>query len=242
MGRTGRLSLLDEALTHATFCTSTPLPCYQRLEFLGDAALDLLLMTHHYVRDRSVSPGYLSEMRSVAVNNERLAQVAVELGCAHQLRHGSQTLHRDVTQYTKVRCLGCLQTADASPTPANLYPSAQWRELTRVNSPSTPQTMLKISSGATTQPPPVLSTEENGEARPTKRLKVDSSLPVVERPPMLSRNAAEEDKDSPEYNPYGTYPNPTLTPTLSPTLNGKPTYSCTNQHSTPPTSQCLLVH
>jgi len=122
VGRTGRLSLLDEALTHATFCTSTPLPCYQRLEFLGDAALDLLLMTHHYVRDRSVSPGYLSEMRSVAVNNERLAQVAVELGCAHQLRHGSQTLHRDVTQYTKVCCLGCLQTADASPTPANLFP------------------------------------------------------------------------------------------------------------------------
>jgi len=66
--------------------------------------------------------------------------------------------------------------------------------------------MLKISSGATTQPPPVLSTEENGEARPTKRLKVDSSLPVVERPPMLSRNAAEEDKDSPEYNPYGPSP------------------------------------
>ena len=75
---------------------------YQRLEFLGDAALDLLLMAHHYVRDRHVSPGYLSEMRSVAVNNERLAQVAVELGVAHQLRHGSQALHRDVTQYTKV--------------------------------------------------------------------------------------------------------------------------------------------
>jgi hypothetical protein len=26
VGRTGRLGLLDEAMTHATFCTSTPLP------------------------------------------------------------------------------------------------------------------------------------------------------------------------------------------------------------------------
>jgi hypothetical protein len=70
----------------------------------------------------------------------------------------------------------------------------------------TPQTLLKISSGAT-KPPPATTTAVDGEAPPAKRLKVEvvpnSSLPVAERPPMLSRNAADEDTDSPEYNPYG---------------------------------------
>jgi hypothetical protein len=48
---------------------------------------------------------------------------------------------------------------------------------------------------------------ERGEQRPAKRLKAEAEaaqlLPVAERPKMISRNAAEEDTDSPEYNPYG---------------------------------------
>lgn len=76
---------------------------------------------------------------------------------------------------------------------------------------STPQTLLKISSGATKPPPPpATTTAEDGQAWPAKRLKVEaaphSGLPVAERPPMLSRNVAEENTACPEYNPYGEAP------------------------------------
>eukprot|EP00854_Cymbomonas_tetramitiformis_P016988 gene16988-20193_t len=74
VGRTGRLALLDEALTHASARGEHPLPCYQRLEYLGDAVLDLLVARHfHYSSMRSLRQGHLTNLRQAVVSNARLA-------------------------------------------------------------------------------------------------------------------------------------------------------------------------
>ena len=96
-GRSGRLALLDEALTHASTCGSAP--AYQRLEFLGDAVLDLMVtraLFHDGVGEGDATVGELHLARSAAVNNVRLASRAAALGLATHLRYGSASLHRDM--------------------------------------------------------------------------------------------------------------------------------------------------
>lgn len=103
-GRLGRLALLDEALTHASAClggtAAIGAPAFQRLEFLGDAALDWLVLKHLY-KTRGVAPaGVLSRLRSAALNNERLSARAVTLRLACHLRHASFALHREIVAYS----------------------------------------------------------------------------------------------------------------------------------------------
>lgn len=56
----------------------SPLDCYQRLEFLGDAILDYLITKHLYEDPRQHSPGVLTDLRSALVNNTIFASLAVK--------------------------------------------------------------------------------------------------------------------------------------------------------------------
>uniref|UniRef100_A0A7N0U744 Uncharacterized protein n=1 Tax=Kalanchoe fedtschenkoi TaxID=63787 RepID=A0A7N0U744_KALFE len=74
-------SLLQEAVTRASEQEVGVSYCYQRLEFLGDALLDLLITRHLYQSHKDIDQGELTDLRSASVNNENFAQVAVR----HQL-------------------------------------------------------------------------------------------------------------------------------------------------------------
>ena len=54
-----RVDLLTEALTHCSL-TDTADPCYQRLEFLGDAALDFLISRYYILGYRCHIPASAS--------------------------------------------------------------------------------------------------------------------------------------------------------------------------------------
>ncbi|XP_068760261.1 endoribonuclease Dicer-like isoform X2 [Montipora capricornis] len=69
---------LLEALTHASYHTNRVTPCYQRLEFLGDALLDFLVTQHLYFRHAKLSPGELTDIRQALVNNNIFATIAVK--------------------------------------------------------------------------------------------------------------------------------------------------------------------
>ncbi|RLN24659.1 hypothetical protein C2845_PM07G32210 [Panicum miliaceum] len=69
--------LLIEALTHPSQQESGATYCYQRLEFLGDAVLDILLTQHLFLSHKDTDEGELTDLRSASVNNENFAQVAV---------------------------------------------------------------------------------------------------------------------------------------------------------------------
>src|SRR5471032_1364817 len=80
------LGLFKAALTHR----SVSGPNNERLEFLGDAVLNLLIAEHLYRTFPSASEGDLSRLRSRVVSSEPLAEVAmtIELGEALQLGSG----------------------------------------------------------------------------------------------------------------------------------------------------------
>ncbi|KAI3811509.1 hypothetical protein L1987_21233 [Smallanthus sonchifolius] len=69
--------LLLEAITHASYQDPGIGCCYQRLEFLGDSVLDLLITRHLFNKHNDIDPGELTDLRSSSVNNENFAYAAV---------------------------------------------------------------------------------------------------------------------------------------------------------------------
>lgn len=93
-------SLLVEAITHASRPASG-VPCYQRLEFVGDAVLDHLITRHLFFSYTDLPPGRLTDLRAAAVNNENFARVAVKHKLHMYLRHGSSALETQIRDFVK---------------------------------------------------------------------------------------------------------------------------------------------
>ncbi|KAL9677647.1 hypothetical protein QQ045_005880 [Rhodiola kirilowii] len=94
-------SLLVEAVTHASEQEVGVSYCYQRLEFLGDSVLDLLITWHLYQSHKDVDPGELTDLRSASVNNENFARVAVRHELYQHLQHCSGFLLNQIDEYVK---------------------------------------------------------------------------------------------------------------------------------------------
>ncbi|ONI13400.1 hypothetical protein PRUPE_4G219200 [Prunus persica] len=90
--------LLEEALTHPSYTESAS---YQRLEFIGDAAVSLALSNYFFLSNPGVDPGTLSLLRSANVSTEKLARVAVRHGLYHHLRHNAPALLNKVREFTE---------------------------------------------------------------------------------------------------------------------------------------------
>ncbi|KAG0625971.1 hypothetical protein M758_2G092600 [Ceratodon purpureus] len=91
-------SLLVEAITHASR-PSSGVPCYQRLEFVGDAVLDHLITRYLFFKYTDLPPGRLTDLRAAAVNNENFARVAVKHSFHLHLRHGSSALDTQIRNF-----------------------------------------------------------------------------------------------------------------------------------------------
>ncbi|KAF8937677.1 hypothetical protein BGZ47_008916 [Haplosporangium gracile] len=92
--------LLVEALTHATtFKPQTP--CYQRLEFLGDSILDMLVANYWVQRYPVSGPGVLHEIKAASVNNQSLGVICVQLGLHQHILHFSSSLATDILRATQ---------------------------------------------------------------------------------------------------------------------------------------------
>ncbi|XP_004251917.1 ribonuclease 3-like protein 2 [Solanum lycopersicum] len=88
--------LLEQALTHSS-CTDSP--SYQRLEFVGDAALGLAISNFVYLTYPELDPGQLSLLRSANVSTEKLARVAVKHSLYKFVRHNTTTLDEKVKEF-----------------------------------------------------------------------------------------------------------------------------------------------
>ncbi|KAG8935450.1 Dicer-like protein 1 [Tulasnella sp. 417] len=86
--------LLTEALTHPS-CPAKETPTYNRLEFVGDALVDLFVIKYLFPRFPDAPPGKLTWTRSAAVNNSSLAAVSVkELSLDKYVLHGAPSLEQ----------------------------------------------------------------------------------------------------------------------------------------------------
>ena len=73
-------SLLVQALSHRSWCAEAGgLPSNERLEFLGDAVLGLVVAEHCYRTYPDLPEGSLAKVRAAVVNTNVLAEVADEL-------------------------------------------------------------------------------------------------------------------------------------------------------------------
>lgn len=77
-------ALLTQAVTHRSFSADH----YERLEFLGDAVLNLAVADLLYERLSALPEGDLSRIRANMVKQDTLHQLAVELGLPAVLRLG----------------------------------------------------------------------------------------------------------------------------------------------------------
>ncbi|XAR57556.1 Ribonuclease III [Bertholletia excelsa] len=91
--------LLLEAITHASEQEQEVGYCYQRLEFLGDSVLDILITWHLYKSHKEIDPGELTDLRSASVNNEKFAQASVKHNLHQHLQHCSGFLLSQITGY-----------------------------------------------------------------------------------------------------------------------------------------------
>src|ERR1700755_71348 len=80
--------LFIAALTHR----SAQGPNNERLEFLGDAVLNLVIARHLFVAFPAASEGDLSRLRARVVSADPLADVALSLGLGDELQLGSGEL------------------------------------------------------------------------------------------------------------------------------------------------------
>ncbi|XP_077229177.1 RNAse THREE-like protein 2 [Tasmannia lanceolata] len=89
--------LLVEALTHSSHPDAES---YQRLEFVGDAALTMVITNHIYLCYPNLDPGDLSVLRAANISTEKLARVAVRYGFYQYLRRNTPSLDEKVGDFT----------------------------------------------------------------------------------------------------------------------------------------------
>ena len=77
------------ALTHRSYASEDPAARdYERLEFLGDAVLQLAVTERLYADYPDMPEGQMAKLRAAVVNEEVLAEVAIRLGVGPHLRVG----------------------------------------------------------------------------------------------------------------------------------------------------------
>ena len=84
-------ALLLTALTHSSYANERHgdgLPCYERLEFLGDSILGLLTAEFLYRHEPPLPEGSMTRLRAELVCEQALHKVALELGIAPYMRLG----------------------------------------------------------------------------------------------------------------------------------------------------------
>lgn len=94
------------ALTHTSYTKENDLPydeCYERLEFLGDAVLKLIVSNILYNMYPDYSEGEMSKIRSIIVSDATLAQITEETGIDKYIIAGKHDTKQGVTKIESVR-------------------------------------------------------------------------------------------------------------------------------------------
>ena len=86
------------------------LPSYQRLEFLGDALLDMASIAHIFYRYPDKDPQWLTEHKMAMVSNKFLGALCVNIGFHKHLRYASSMMEHQIREYA-TELLEAKQTA-----------------------------------------------------------------------------------------------------------------------------------
>ncbi|KAF9226467.1 hypothetical protein BS17DRAFT_775670 [Gyrodon lividus] len=92
--------LLAQALTHASI-EGYDTTGYERLEFLGDAILDFMVVRHIFSHNKKLSPGAMTMLKGAMVSNSALAAVCVSCGLHKHLHFDSYPLATAFETYVR---------------------------------------------------------------------------------------------------------------------------------------------
>jgi len=101
--RFDNMELLEIALTHSSYSNEHGGVNYERLEFLGDAVLQLITSEYFYQTLNNSEEGELSKVRASFVCEEALAQYSKDIGIDKYIRVGNGQL-RDVNDTIIADC------------------------------------------------------------------------------------------------------------------------------------------
>lgn len=92
------MNLYTTAVTHSSFTNENPsYPNYERLEFLGDAVLEIIISEYLY-KEKKLEEGFMTRMRASYVCEEACATYAKEIGLDADIRVGSgETINQTIT-------------------------------------------------------------------------------------------------------------------------------------------------
>ena len=97
--------LLRSAFIHPSYSfASEKIPCYQRLEFLGDSLLDMASVNFLYHRHPDKDPQWLTEHKMAMVSNKFLAALSVKLGFHKHLRFNGAAIEAQNREYVLEVC------------------------------------------------------------------------------------------------------------------------------------------
>lgn len=92
--------LLRSAFQHPTYPTVyEQLPSYQRLEFLGDALLDMVCVEFLFFGFPGADPQWLTEHKMAMVSNQFLGCLAVQLGFHRAMAFCSAAIQKEIAEY-----------------------------------------------------------------------------------------------------------------------------------------------
>ena len=80
--------LLQQALTHRSWCAEFDGESNERLEFLGDAVLGLVVTQSIYLSNPDIPEGQLAKIRSAVVSAQALSEIAEQIGLGQVLMLG----------------------------------------------------------------------------------------------------------------------------------------------------------
>lgn len=80
--------LLQQALTHRSWCAEFNGESNERLEFLGDAVLGLVVTQSIYLSNPDIPEGQLAKIRSAVVSAQALSDIAEQIGLGQALMLG----------------------------------------------------------------------------------------------------------------------------------------------------------
>lgn len=100
-------ALLDEAFTHASYVNEHPrkkLKYYERIEFLGDAVMQLCVSEYLYKRYPSMPEGKLSRLRAAMVCEDSFSKFAKECNFDEYIRLGKGEEKANARQRPSLLC------------------------------------------------------------------------------------------------------------------------------------------
>lgn len=162
-------SLRELALTHASTEASAN---NERLEFLGDAVLDLIVAEELFRAHTDLAEGDLTELKAWVVSRRTLAKVAATMGLHELVRVGqgmrNRTLPRSVLANVYEAVLGAVYL-DGGLEPARKFALETLREpLARMgnerSAPNPKQELQRLSQRKGGDPPTYEVIEERGSA------------------------------------------------------------------------------